>query len=84
MSLFEAHDIESEVVDAIRAMPEVDDVFVHVDPKELGEWKRDADSDRLVGTAVAGEGDAPPHQGARDETSESAYGGDGDADTRKG
>jgi cation diffusion facilitator family transporter len=63
MSLFEAHDIESEVVDAIQAMPEVDDVFVHIDPKELGEWKRGRDADRLIGTAVAGEGDAPPHQG---------------------
>ncbi|UIP00856.1 cation diffusion facilitator family transporter [Halobaculum sp. CBA1158] len=43
-SLFEAHDIETEVVEAIRAIPAVDDVFVHVDPKELGEWK-DGDGD---------------------------------------
>jgi cation diffusion facilitator family transporter len=48
MTLFEAHDIESEVVEAVRAMPEVDDVFVHVDPKELGEWKPDDEADRLV------------------------------------
>jgi len=53
MTLFEAHDIESAVVESIRAMPEVDDVFVHVDPKELGEWKEDAEADRLVGTAIA-------------------------------
>jgi cation diffusion facilitator family transporter len=72
MSLFEAHDIESEVVDAIQAMPEVDDVFVHIDPKELGEWKRDRDTDRLVGTAVAGEGDAQSRRGAGRDSPESA------------
>jgi len=42
-TLTEAHDIESGVVDAIGSLDEVDDVFVHVDPKELGEWKEDAD-----------------------------------------
>jgi cation diffusion facilitator family transporter len=47
-TLFEAHDIETEVMDRIRDLPEVDDVFVHVDPKELGEWKDDADVDRLA------------------------------------
>jgi len=26
---------------------EIDDVFVHVDPKELGEWKTDADQTTL-------------------------------------
>ncbi|MFB6135299.1 MAG: cation diffusion facilitator family transporter [Halobacteriaceae archaeon] len=40
-TLFEAHDIESAVVRSIRDLPEVDDVFVHVDPRELGEWKED-------------------------------------------
>ncbi|MFB6125800.1 MAG: cation diffusion facilitator family transporter [Halolamina sp.] len=39
LTLREAHDIETEVVTAIRELPPVDDVFVHVDPKELGEWK---------------------------------------------
>ncbi|WP_313691090.1 cation diffusion facilitator family transporter [Halorarum halobium] len=39
MSLNRAHDIETDVVESIRALPAVDDVFVHVDPKELGEWK---------------------------------------------
>ncbi|MFC6824424.1 cation diffusion facilitator family transporter [Halopelagius fulvigenes] len=48
MTLFEAHDIESEVVSSIREMPDVDDVFVHVDPKELGEWKEDEEADRLA------------------------------------
>ena len=48
MTLLEAHEIETEVIRAIQGMPQVDDVFVHVDPKELGEWKEDADAARLV------------------------------------
>ncbi len=44
----EAHDIESEVVASIRELSAVDDVFVHVDPKELNEWKEDDAVDRLV------------------------------------
>jgi cation diffusion facilitator family transporter len=47
-TLFEAHQIETAVIDAIRDLPEVDDVFVHVDPKELGEWKADPDVDELA------------------------------------
>ena len=85
MSLFEAHDIESEVVDTIQAMPEIDDVFVHIDPKELGEWKRDRDTDRLIGTAVAGEGDAQPRRGsdAREATRETETGTGDAVDTEK-
>jgi cation diffusion facilitator family transporter len=41
MTIREAHEIETEIVETIRALPEVDDAFVHVDPKELGEWKED-------------------------------------------
>ncbi|WP_152042758.1 cation diffusion facilitator family transporter [Salinigranum salinum] len=41
MTLLEAHDIETAVIESIRDLPQVDDVFVHVDPKELGEWKDD-------------------------------------------
>jgi cation diffusion facilitator family transporter len=48
-TLNEAHDIETAVMDSIRELPEVDDVFVHVDPRELGEWKEDAEVDRLAG-----------------------------------
>jgi cation diffusion facilitator family transporter len=48
-TLREAHDIETDVVESIRAMEGIDDVFVHVDPKELGEWKEDDEVDRLVG-----------------------------------
>jgi len=44
-TLTEAHDIESAVVEAIRDLDPVDDVFVHVDPKELGEWKDSAGGD---------------------------------------
>jgi len=40
-TLAEAHDIESAVVQSIREVDDVDDVFVHVDPKELGEWKEE-------------------------------------------
>ncbi|MFB6075044.1 MAG: cation diffusion facilitator family transporter [Haloarculaceae archaeon] len=46
-TLREAHDIETAVVESIRALPEVDDVFVHVDPRELGEWKDDDELERL-------------------------------------
>ncbi|WP_276279617.1 cation diffusion facilitator family transporter [Halorussus caseinilyticus] len=47
-TLFEAHDIETDIVQSIRELDEVDDVFVHVDPKELGEWKDDETIDELV------------------------------------
>jgi cation diffusion facilitator family transporter len=40
-TLREAHDIETAVIRSIETLPEVDDAFVHVDPKELGEWKDD-------------------------------------------
>ncbi|MFC7132605.1 MULTISPECIES: cation diffusion facilitator family transporter [Salinibaculum] len=48
-TLLEAHDIETEVMLSIRDLPEVDDVFVHVDPKEADEWKEDTEVERLVG-----------------------------------
>ena len=47
-TLNEAHAIETAVVDSIRSLGWVDDVFVHVDPRELGEWKPDTDVDRLI------------------------------------
>ena len=52
MTLREAHDIESAVVKSIEELPEVDDAFVHVDPKELGEWKPDDEVDRLADDAT--------------------------------
>jgi len=48
-TLLEAHRIETEVMESIRDLPQVDDVFVHVDPKEAGEWKPDAEVERLAG-----------------------------------
>ncbi len=48
-TLLEAHEIESAVMESIRELPQIDDVFVHVDPKEAGEWKPDEEVDRLVG-----------------------------------
>jgi len=47
-TLREAHDIETKVMESIQALPEVDDAFVHVDPREAGEWKDDDEVDRLV------------------------------------
>jgi cation diffusion facilitator family transporter len=49
MTLLEAHEIETAVATRIRKLAEVDDVYVHVDPKELGEWKEDREAERLLG-----------------------------------
>ncbi|MEF8814140.1 MAG: cation diffusion facilitator family transporter [Halovenus sp.] len=74
-TLLEAHDIESDVIASVQEIPEIDDVFVHVDPKEAGEWKPDDDVDRLVGRGVRGEGVAdgtrspPEDNDARDAES---------------
>jgi cation diffusion facilitator family transporter len=48
LTLREAHDIETAVITSVQDLPEVDDVFVHVDPKELGEWKADDEVERLA------------------------------------
>jgi cation diffusion facilitator family transporter len=55
-TLLEAHDIETDVVAAIRELPGVDDVFVHVDPREAGEWKADSEVDRLAGDGAGESG----------------------------
>ena len=47
-TLNQAHDIESAVVQSIRELGAVDDVFVHVDPRELDEWKADEGVDRIL------------------------------------
>jgi cation diffusion facilitator family transporter len=47
-TLLEAHEIESAVAASIRELAQIDDVFVHVDPRELGEWKEDENVDRLL------------------------------------
>ncbi len=38
-----AHDIESELVDRLRAIDDVGDAHVHLDPSGIGEWKDRAD-----------------------------------------
>jgi len=54
-TLREAHAIESAVIQSIEELPSVDDAFVHVDPKELGEWKEDEAAEDLL-QHVDGEG----------------------------
>jgi cation diffusion facilitator family transporter len=70
MTLLEAHDIETEVIESIRALPQVDDVFVHVDPKELGEWKDDATTE-LLDPRLADEGQETDATGDTDGESSS-------------
>jgi cation diffusion facilitator family transporter len=48
LTLMEAHGIETAVIQSIEAIPEVDDAFIHVDPKELDEWKSDDEVERLT------------------------------------
>ncbi|MEF8839928.1 MAG: cation diffusion facilitator family transporter [Haloarculaceae archaeon] len=47
-TLIEAHEIETDVMESIQELPQVDDAFVHVDPRELDEWKSDDEVDRLA------------------------------------
>ncbi|WP_181686509.1 cation diffusion facilitator family transporter [Halorhabdus salina] len=47
-TLREAHDIETAVVKTVEDLDQVDEAFVHVDPRELGEWKADQEVDRLA------------------------------------
>ncbi len=39
LTLGEAHDIESELMNAVESLDEVGDVHLHLDPAGLGEWK---------------------------------------------
>lgn len=39
LTLDEAHDIETALVDAVRSMDDVADVHLHLDPEGIGEWK---------------------------------------------
>lgn len=55
-TLIEAHEIETDVVERIRSLAEVDDVFVHVDPKEAGEWKDEEVDPRRSDTDPSEEG----------------------------
>jgi len=58
-TLLEAHTIESAVITSVQEIPEIDDVFVHVDPKEAGEWKPDDDVDQLVDSTSDPAGQRP-------------------------
>jgi len=49
LTLLEAHDIEMAVAESIREVEAVDDVFIHLDPRELGEWKSEASAERFAG-----------------------------------
>ena len=40
-TLTEAHGIETSVASSISDLQSIDEVFVHVDPREAGEWKSD-------------------------------------------
>ncbi|WP_372911131.1 cation diffusion facilitator family transporter [Salinigranum sp.] len=77
MTLLEAHDIETEVIESIRSLPQVDDVFVHVDPKELGEWKEDETTD-LLSREFGGEGETESGLGASGATSSASTSPNGD------
>ncbi|XVH31995.1 cation diffusion facilitator family transporter [Haloferacaceae archaeon DSL9] len=48
MTVRDAHDLETAVVDSIRELKQVDDVFIHIDPRELGEWKDDTLAEQLT------------------------------------
>ncbi len=39
LTLREAHDVESELMNAVESLDEVGDVHLHLDPAGLGEWK---------------------------------------------
>ncbi len=50
LTVAEAHSIETSVMERIRTLDEIDDVFVHVDPRELGEWDPEAVDESAIGT----------------------------------
>ncbi|ELZ06334.1 cation diffusion facilitator family transporter [Natrialba chahannaoensis JCM 10990] len=43
LPLRKAHDIESDLVDELRALEDVGDAHVHLDPSGIGEWKDQVD-----------------------------------------
>ncbi|WP_128224213.1 cation diffusion facilitator family transporter [Halobacteriaceae archaeon SHR40] len=74
LTLLEAHEIESQVVESIGELPEIDDVFVHIDPKEAGEWK---DDELVAELADRYRAESPPSERANhDETDPAMDGGD--------
>jgi cation diffusion facilitator family transporter len=73
MTLLEAHDIETEVMESIRELPQVDDVFVHIDPKELGEWKVDETTAPFESAATAAQSEPEPADGEAEFESDSEF-----------
>ena len=47
MTIREAHDVESQLVDSLRALEEVGDAHIHLDPSGLGEWKEAVEHERV-------------------------------------
>ena len=45
LTIREGHDLESELVDSLRAINDVGDAHIHLDPSGLGEWKDAAEAD---------------------------------------
>ena len=45
MTIRQAHDLESELVDDLKGIEEVGDVHIHLDPSGLGEWKQATETD---------------------------------------
>jgi cation diffusion facilitator family transporter len=45
MTIREAHDVESQLVDSLRLIDEVGDAHIHLDPSGLGEWKEAVETD---------------------------------------
>ena len=56
MTIRQAHDLESELVDDLRALDDVGDAHIHLDPSGLGEWKDAVDIASEADT-VAADGD---------------------------
>jgi len=45
MTIRQAHDLESELIDDLKEIEEVGDVHIHLDPSGLGEWKEASEAD---------------------------------------
>ena len=64
-------------LESIRALPQVDDVFVHVDPREAGEWKADPRTDHLAVRPPGGR-DGGPEDADRSGVGDDGPGAEGD------
>lgn len=62
MTLREAHEVETELVTTLRAMEDVGDVHVHLDPSGVGEWKDAPERSGGPDAPEARGGDADPRE----------------------